>query len=62
MWHGEPSEAASPLVSLGIIPNAMPSERVRRRIDAFLDEAEEAAARQYWHAVAGATRAVLGMA
>ena len=39
----------------------MPSERIQRRIDAFLDEAEEAAARQDWAAVAGASRAVLAI-
>ena len=37
----------------------MPSERVQRRIDALLDEAEEAADRQDWQAVSDAAERVL---
>src|SRR5688500_17159093 len=39
----------------------MVSERIQRRIDAFLDEADEAAARRDWLAVAEAARAVLAI-
>ncbi|MBM4420738.1 MAG: hypothetical protein FJ034_03960 [Chloroflexi bacterium] len=39
----------------------MPSERIQRRIDGFLDEAEAAAARREWAAVAEAARAVLAI-
>ena len=38
----------------------MPSERIQRRIDAFLDEADDAAGRADWPAVAERARAVLG--
>ena len=37
----------------------MPSERIQRRIDAFLDHAEEASDRRDWPAVAELARAVL---
>ena len=36
----------------------MPSERIQRRIERFLDDADEAAAGQDWAAVAGAAGAV----
>jgi len=39
----------------------MPSERIQRRIDAFLDQAEEASDRRDWPAVAELARAVLAI-
>ena len=39
----------------------MPSERMQHRIDAFLDEADEAAARKEWATVAENARAVLAI-
>ena len=39
----------------------MPSERIQRRIDALLEQAEEAIAARDWAAAAEAARAVLGM-
>jgi hypothetical protein len=39
----------------------MTSERMRRRLDGFLDEAEAAAARQEWELVEGAARAALAI-
>ena len=46
---------------LGIISLTMPSERIQRRIDAFLDEADEAASSGAWAAVAEKARAVLAI-
>ncbi|HJM76112.1 MAG TPA: hypothetical protein QGI71_09700, partial [Dehalococcoidia bacterium] len=37
----------------------MPSERIQRRIDAFLDEADEAASAGSWESVGEKARAVL---
>lgn len=39
----------------------MPSERIQRRIDALLDQAEEAIVVQNWPTAAAAARAVLGI-
>ena len=39
----------------------MPSERMQHRIDAFLDEADEAAGRKEWATVAENARAVLAI-
>ena len=35
----------------GIIPSAMPSERIQRQIDVLLDQAEEASRSRDWEAV-----------
>src|SRR5712691_8070414 len=39
----------------------MPSERIQRRTDALLDEADQATSQQQWERVAGAARAVLAI-
>ena len=54
-------ESESAAAAAAIISGIMPSERIQRRIDAFLDEADEAASADEWGLVASKSRAVLAI-